>query len=124
MGICMVLKEEKNMVFILKFIIIIIIIIIILNYLIYFFWHGILKNGPLHISCHLPLENDSLSNFNLPHTYGHYFENKLIFYMIIIKILTWFTNLLQFQIHYNMNSNLKMLTKKLQLLPFVVISNE
>jgi hypothetical protein len=61
---------------------------------------------------------------NLPHTYGHYFENKLIFYMIIIKIFTWFTNLLQSQIHYDMNSNLKMFTKKLQLLAFVVICNE
>jgi hypothetical protein len=54
----------------------------------------------------------------------YYFKKKLIFDMIIIKFFTWFTNLLQFQIHYDMNSNLKMLTKKLQLLAFVVISNE
>jgi hypothetical protein len=49
-----------------------------------------------HISYCFIFESDYLSKFqSTTHTYGHYFENKPIYDMMIIKLFTWFINLFQ-----------------------------
>ncbi len=61
-----------------------------------------IKKGPPHISYCFIFESDCLSNFqSTTHTYGQYFENKPICDMIIIKLFTWFINLLVHKIYEN-----------------------
>jgi hypothetical protein len=54
-----------------------------------------LKNGPLHISCHLPFKNDCLSKcWFTTYLWSSPWKTSICD-MIIIKLFTWFKNLFQ-----------------------------